>query len=77
MRCVLLSNNVENDEMLLVAATNSRPVVIRRAKTAPQSTKKATHSRRLFLHFGGHYTYEVDDVSTYYTGGVANLTSPP
>ena len=38
MRCVRMSKNVANDEMLLVAATNSNPVVRRRVKTAPQRT---------------------------------------
>jgi len=47
MRCVRMSKNVANDEVPLVAATNSSPVVRRRVKTAPQRTK-ATHPRRHF-----------------------------
>jgi hypothetical protein len=66
MRCVRMSKNLANDEVLLVAATNSSPLVRLRVKTSPQRTK-AIHPRRQFLLFGGQYTYEVDDVYRYHT----------
>lgn len=66
MRCVRMSKNVANDEVLLVAAANSGPLVRRRFKTAPQRTK-TTHPCRLFLLVGGQYTYEVDDVYRFHT----------
>lgn len=69
MRCVRMSKDVANDEMLLVAATNSSPLVRRRVKTAPQRTKQATHPRRQFLLVGGQYIYEVDDLYRCHTRG--------
>lgn len=55
MRCVRMGKSVASEEVLLVAATNSSPLVRRRVKTAPQRTK-ATHPRRQFLLVGGQYT---------------------
>ena len=66
MRCVRMSKNVANDEVLLVVATNSSPLVHRRVKTAPQRTI-TTHPRRQFLLVGGQFTHEVDDVYLYHS----------
>jgi hypothetical protein len=76
MRCVCMSKIVTNDEVPLVAATNSSPLVRRRVKTAPQRTK-ATHPRRQFLLVGGQYTHAVDDVYRYHTRRrqVADITT--
>ena len=64
--CVRMNKNVANDEVLLVATTNSSLLVRRGVETAPQRTK-AAHPRRQFLLVGGQYTYEVDDVYRYHT----------